>query len=353
MSWEDKPFDDSFGTALERGWSLDFTNTMALWLIGAHAVTGGLEIEANLMDRARQVVNDERPVRYLGAALFMLWGSGFDIAGRVSAKVARRDQLTVATVKIAQPMRHYVNHEPKITAATDMALAQMWVHGGPMPCQSLGSSFQDPADSSGSKVLTEENLDFLWLKRWQLLCGGWRLADNEHFQAGWAYIREAGLLGARGLTTEGREVMEGFGGSSAAYRRYLREGKKMSSGGNITTNIHTGGGAAVVGNTGNLSGGTINQSVTEPPTFTSDSDALKKLHEILKGLPGDEHDDDLTEAGVLKKAAESNGGSLPDEEHRGRAKALWGRIAGAVGKAAPEVISKTLADFFTKFMTGA
>ena len=359
MPFENKPFDESFATVLERGWSLDFTNTIALWLL-CGAVTGEVGVATALwqevLDRGKpRALLEPAAKRHLGEALAMLMAQDhiqYEPRGEITFVICTATRLHE---KAAEHIHRYASQQRKVTAAADMVLAHFWAHGTTVPPSeiSLCDAVEYNDYREGHVSLDEERLNRLWRARHQVLCGDWRVVRPEYFREAEDYLWEAGLLSPRGLTAEGREVMEAHGGSTAAYRRHLREGKKMNGGDSYTTNITTGGGPAVIGNAGRMPDGEIKQIVTEKPIeFAADADAFAKIVAILKGLDGDEHDDDLHEAMTLKKAAEASGGELPDEDYKARAKSLWGRVAGAVGKAAPDVVAKTLAEFFTK-MIGA
>jgi hypothetical protein len=123
-------------------------------------------------------------------------------------------------------------------------------------------------------------------------------------------------------------------------------------GDSFTTNI--GGNGNTVGNTGSMSGGEITQNVVqgEHVEFATDAEAFKKLAEILKGFPGDDHDDDLMEAMQLKKAAEANDGKLPDPEHKSQAKKLWKKVAEPIAEKGSDIVAKALAEYFSKLTTG-
>lgn len=342
-----KMFDDSLDAALKRGWSLDFVNTLVMRIAGNPRISfdmriiahgGGPDINRSYAASAFRLLDNLGPIHIVRSR------SG--ISQGVSSGVLQLRQLDT----------FYSAHDARLAAACDIALVSLW-RTGELPDVSLPK-----LPVLASSIVNEEYIAATWDIRHRCLAAS-TVVDPELFDEAREYLVEHQLIQASPieprkqylLTDEGRHVVYELGGSTTEYRRESRRDRETmtSSRDSYTTNIHTNGGSAIVGSTGTVTGGTIIQAVTEQPVeFSSDVEALKKLQQILKGLDSDEHDDDLHEAMTLRKAAEANGGELPDEDHRGRAKVLWRRIAGAVGKAAPDAVAKALADFFTKLVVG-
>lgn len=245
-----RAFDDSLRTVLDRGWTLRRDAMLAMRMLH----------ESRFLESTR----DDRDFKR--ARAFLVHGGLAQIGN--DDLVCVTDEGERAGMRLMYQCKRF-SSEPYFgqTVTRDLVLAAVEVgHLDPRiaaeMCDLAAARRQCDRGTDVLRGLWWDDGGAPWAEPAWMDFAGQQLIPGHSLVAACQFLADHGLINGARTTVEGHRVMAEYGGSVEAYlsrTSRLQEARSLR----YRTNIHTSGGAVVVGNTGQMNAGTIEQSVRE------------------------------------------------------------------------------------------